>query len=264
MMPEATGPIRLQKLLAEAGLGSRRQVEDWIRARRLTVNGQLAELGCRATVSDDIRLDGKPLALAARTATHQALLYHKPIGEMCTRRDPSGRPTVFHALPPCPDGRWILVGRLDVNTQGLLLFTSDGELAHRLMHPSNEIEREYLVRLRGAPDEGAVRRLLEGVELEDGMARFDRVIQQPGPKGGGGGHTSFRVVLHEGKNREVRRLWKAVGFEVSRLMRIRYGPLNLPRDLKPGSWRLATDAELASLTEAIRFAGIKGAPAAPS
>jgi 23S rRNA pseudouridine2605 synthase len=242
--------IRLQKLLAGAGLGSRRSIEEWIRAGRVTVGGRVAELGCRASATDDIRLDGRRLVLAPQPATHQALLYHKPMGEVTTRADPAGRPTVFEHLPPCPQGRWINVGRLDVNTQGLLLFTSDGELAHRLMHPSSEIEREYLVRVRGAPPEGVIRRLHAGVPLEDGVARFDRVILQPGSSESGG-HTSYRVVLHEGKNREVRRLWSAVGFEVSRLLRIRYGPISLPRELRPGNWRLASAVELGSLAAAV-------------
>jgi 23S rRNA pseudouridine2605 synthase len=240
--------IRLQKLLANAGLGSRRSIEEWIRAGRVTVGGQVAQLGCRASASDDIRLDGRPLVLSS-PGTHQALLYHKPVGEVTTRADPAGRPTVFARLPPCSEGRWIHVGRLDVNTQGLLLFTSDGELAHRLMHPSSQIEREYLARVRGAPSDEVIRQLLSGVQLEDGLARFDRITPQPGE---GRGHTSYRVVLHEGRNREVRRLWSAVGFEVSRLLRVRYGPVTLPRELKPGSWRLASPEELSSLTVAVR------------
>jgi len=168
---------------------------------------------------------------------------------MCTRRDPGGRPTVFQRLPPLADGRWIIVGRLDVNTQGLLLFTSDGALAYRLMHPSREIEREYLVRVRGTPPEEVIERLRTGVALEDGVASFDRLWLQSSHESG---HTSYRVVLHEGKNREVRRLWSAVGFEVSRLLRIRFGPISLPRDLRPGTWRMASAAEFASLTEAVR------------
>jgi 23S rRNA pseudouridine2605 synthase len=241
--------VRLQKLLANAGLGSRRNIEEWIRAGRVTVDGRVAELGCRASADNDIRLDGRRLQLTALPATHELLLYHKPVGEVTTRRDPAGRPTVFERLPPRREGRWINVGRLDVNTQGLLLFTTDGDLAHRLMHPSSQIEREYLVRVRGAPSGAVIQQLTAGVALEDGLARFDRIIPQPGE---GGGHASYRVVLHEGRNREVRRLWNAVGFEVSRLLRIRYGPLALPRELRPGAWRLAGLEELASLAEAVR------------
>src|SRR5579864_4414560 len=227
--------IRLQKLLAQSGLGSRRAIEEWIRDGRVTVAGQVAHLGDRANPGDDIRLDGRKLELASTPATAEVLLYYKPLGEVTTRRDPQGRPTVFERLPPPRSGRWITVGRLDVNTSGLLLFTTDGELAHRLMHPSSEIEREYLVRVRGRPSEFVAQQLQSGVALEDGLARFDRIEQQETD----GAHTSFRVVLHEGRNREVRRIWRAVGFEVSRLMRIRYGPIELPRDLRPGSARLA-------------------------
>lgn len=227
---------RLQKLLAAAGLGSRRTVEQWIREGRITIGDRVARLGDRAGPDDDVRLDGRRLDLgAAAECATQVLLYHKPVGEVTTRRDPAGRPTVFGRLPAPKRGRWISVGRLDVNTSGLLLFTTDGELAHRLMHPSTQVEREYLVRVRGIPGPQVVRRLLQGVLLEDGMARFDRVI----PAGASSSHASFRVVLHEGRNREVRRLWSAVGFEVSRLLRIRYGPVELPRDLRPGEWRMA-------------------------
>lgn len=226
---------RLQKLLASAGHGSRRTIEDWIRAGRVTVNGRVAQLGDRASHTDEIRLDGRKLDLAEQSAAREVLLYHKPVGEVTTRSDPQGRPTVFERLPRPGQGRWVVVGRLDVNTSGLLLFTTDGALAHRLMHPSAQIEREYLVRVRGRPGPEVIRKLLDNVELEDGPARFDRI--EPGRSEGS--HGSFHVVLHEGRNREVRRLWSAVGFDVSRLMRIRYGPVQLPRDLRPGSWRYA-------------------------
>jgi 23S rRNA pseudouridine2605 synthase len=240
---------RLQKLLAAAGIGSRRSVEQWIREGRVTVGGRVAQLGDRAAPGDDVRLDGRKLDLDATQLTPQELLlYHKPVGEVTTRSDPQGRPTVFERLPHPASGRWITVGRLDVNTSGLLLFTTDGELAHRLMHPSSEIEREYLVRVRGRPDAEVVRRLLDGVQLEDGHARFDRILQESDRgEGSGGSHTHFRVVLHEGRNREVRRLWNAVGFEVSRLTRIRYGPIELPRDLRPGASRRADAALVARL-----------------
>jgi 23S rRNA pseudouridine2605 synthase len=232
---------RLQKLLAAAGLGSRRNIEQWIRDGRITVAGRVAQLGDRAGSADEVCLDGRKLDLDATQAPmREILLYHKPVGEMTTRSDPQGRPTVFERLPQPRNGRWITVGRLDVNTSGLLLFTTDGELAHRLMHPSSEIDREYLVRIRGRPSEFAIRQLLEGVALEDGPARFDDIVQDETD----GSHTTFRVVLHEGRNREVRRIWSAIGFEVSRLMRIRYGPVELPRDLRPGGSRLA-DPEVA-------------------
>lgn len=233
--------VRLQKLLAAAGLGSRRTVEQWIRDGRVTIAGRVAQLGDRATPGDEVCLDGRRLDLnPAQLTSRELLLYHKPVGEVTTRSDPQGRPTVFERLPKPGNGRWITVGRLDVNTSGLLLFTTDGELAHRLMHPSSEIEREYLVRVRGRPQPGLIRQLLEGVQLDDGPARFDRVTQEVGDgEPSEGINTTFRVVLHEGRNREVRRLWHAVGLEVSRLLRVRYGPIVLPRDLRPGASRLA-------------------------
>lgn len=232
---------RLQKLLAGAGLGSRRQIEGWIREGRITVDGHVAQLGERATVEADIRLDGAALQLAP-TAQREVLIYHKCAGEVTTRHDPDGRPTVFDQLPPPRSGRWIVVGRLDTNTTGLLLFTNDGELAHRLMHPSSEIEREYLVRVHGLPGPETLDRLRQGVVLEDGLAAFDRIELG----GQSGSHAWYRVVLREGRNREVRRLWSAVGFEVSRLARLRYGPVTLPDDLSPGRSRLLA-AQQASL-----------------
>jgi len=242
--------IRLQKLLAAAGLGSRRSVEQWIRDGRVTIAGRVAQLGDRATPDDEVCLDGRKLDLnPAQLTSRELLLYHKPVGEVTTRSDPQGRPTVFERLPQPRNGRWITVGRLDVNTSGLLLFTTDGELAHRLMHPSSQIEREYLVRVRGRPQPGLIQQLLEGVQLDDGLARFDRVTQELGNgEPSEGINTTFRVVLHEGRNREVRRLWQAVGLEVSRLLRVRYGPVELPRDLRPGAFRLADAAATERLT----------------
>jgi 23S rRNA pseudouridine2605 synthase len=265
--------IRLQKLLAAAGLGSRRSVEQWIRDGRVTIAGRVAQLGDRAAPGDEVCLDGRKLDLNPDQLSSRALLlYHKPVGEVTTRSDPQGRPTVFERLPQPASGRWITVGRLDVNTSGLLLFTTDGELAHRLMHPSSEIEREYLVRVRGRPQPGIIRQLLEGVQLDDGPARFDRVSQEasdgehpPAPthmrsrEQSEGINTTFRVVLHEGRNREVRRLWHAVGLEVSRLLRVRYGPIELPRDLRPGSARLA-DATMTEQLAAVASRAAQGAP----
>lgn len=244
--------VRLQKLLAAAGLGSRRQVERWIVEGRLSVAGRVAKLGDRAGPGDEVCLDGRRLELGATAAVaHQVLLYHKPVGEVTTRRDPQSRPTVFDRLPPPQLGRWIVVGRLDVNTAGLLLFTTDGELAHRLMHPSSQIEREYLVRVRGQPGADTIRKLLHGVPLEDGPAAFDRIIDDPAPAGETAArNASYRLVLHEGRNREVRRMWEAVGYEVSRLLRIRYGPIELPRDLRPGKWRLLDERLIARLVAA--------------
>jgi 23S rRNA pseudouridine2605 synthase len=225
---------RLQKLIAAAGLGSRRAVEQWIQDGRVTVNGQVARLGNRANSADEVCLDGKPLVLTADEASpRRVLMYHKPIGEVTTRSDPQRRRTVFHNLPRLDAGRWVAIGRLDVLTSGLLLFTTDGELAHRLMHPSHEVEREYLVHVRGRLTQFVADRLLKGLELEDGFARFDSlVIEQRSREG-----TAMRVVLREGRNREVRRLMSAVAHEVIGLTRVRYGPVELPGDLPVGSWR---------------------------
>jgi len=236
---------RLQKLLASAGHGSRRGIEEWIRAGRVTINDRVAALGDRADTSDRVCLDGKPLDLGGRRETVEVLLYHKPVGEMTTRNDPEGRPTVFERLPSPASGRWIVVGRLDVNTSGLLLFTNDGELAHRLMHPSSEIRREYLVRLRGTPSAEVLERLRRGVELEDGLANFDEITVDSTEAS----HTWIRVSLHEGRNREVRRLFEHEGFMVSRLTRIRYGSVELPRDLRAGASKALDPRSVAELVQ---------------
>jgi 23S rRNA pseudouridine2605 synthase len=235
---------RLQKLLAGAGHGSRRGIEEWIRAGRVTINERVAVLGDRATTADRICLDGKRLDLGGSRESTEVLLYHKPVGEVTTRSDPERRPTVFERLPPPASGRWIVVGRLDVNTAGVLLFTNDGELAHRLMHPSSEVQREYLVRLRGSPSADVLERLRRGVELEDGPANFDRIEAESTE----GSHTWIRVCLHEGRNREVRRLFEHEGFEVSRLTRIRYGSIDLPRDLRGGAFKPLDSSEIAELS----------------
>jgi 23S rRNA pseudouridine2605 synthase len=188
----------------------------------------VAALGQRALPTQDIRVDAKPVQLGAATAT-RVLLYHKPVGELVTRSDPEGRPTVFSRLPP---GRWVAVGRLDINTSGLLLLTDSGELANRLMHPRYEVEREYMARVQGEVDVG---RLLRGIDLEDGRAAFEKI--EPMGEKGAGTNRWYRVMLREGRKREVRRLFEALGARVSRLVRVRYGPVSLPRDLAPGSWR---------------------------
>jgi 23S rRNA pseudouridine2605 synthase len=242
-------------LLAGGGHGSRRAIEEWIRAGRVTVNGRTAQLGDRAQPGDDVRLDGTPLATEG-AESHAVLLYNKPLGEVTTRSDPQGRPTVFDRLPPVAQGRWIVVGRLDFLTSGLLLFTTDGELAHRLMHPSAQVDREYLVRSRDILSAEQLRLLQSGVMLEDGVAGFDSVSQSRIE----GTHAWYRVVLREGRNREVRRLWQAVGSDVSRLLRIRYGPVQLPRELAAGHWQRLDPALHAQLTLAGAKATQMGAP----
>ena len=226
--------IRIQKHLAAAGIASRRKVEAWIAAGRLSVNGRLAAPGLRVDGSEKFRLDGRPLKVpqATRDAT-RVIAYNKPEGELVTRDRQARRRTVFSALPRLAGRRWVAVGRLDLNSSGLLLLTTDGELAHRLMHPSFGMEREYLVRVLGRPGAQTLRRLSEGVVLEDGMARFDTLTEQ----GGSGANCWYRVSLSEGRHRVVRRLWSSQGHAVSRLIRVRYGPVRLPRDLPRGQWR---------------------------
>lgn len=245
-------------MLASAGFGSRREIEGWIVAGRLTVNRQPAKLGDRIAAVDRVALDGRLLKLErAAPERRRVLLYHKPEGELTTRRDPQGRPTVFEALPRLRRGRWVTIGRLDFNTSGLLIFTNDGELANRLMHPSHEIEREYAVRVLGKISDTQLAALTRGVRLDDGMARFDAVTEA----GGEGANHWYHVTLREGRNREVRRLWEAVGVTVSRLIRVRYGSIAMTRDLLRGAWREATKEEQEALVE---LAGTKSSGAAPA
>ncbi len=235
---------RINKALARAGCGSRREVEVWIREGRVTVNGQPAQLGQRVTATDKVRVDGKAVDIGGGQA-RCVLMYNKPVGELCTRKDPEGRATVFDSLPPVAEGRWISVGRLDINTSGLLLFTTDGELANRLMHPSYQIEREYAVRVLGEVTPDMLGRLTRGVKLEDGMARFKRVAEG----GGSGANRWYNVVLTEGRQREVRRLWEALGLKVSRLIRTRFANVRLPRDLRPGQHRDLAPAQTEALAK---------------
>ena len=229
-----TGPVveeRLQKVLANAGLGSRRALDERIGEGEIRVNGTVAEPGHIVRAGDRVELDGKAyIAVGAVPEEAEMLLYHKPTGEVTTHDDPEGRPTVFESLPHLKGARWVSVGRLDINTTGLLLVTTDGELANALMHPSSEVEREYICRVHGNVTEEMLDTLRKGVELEDGPARFDElhVINL------GGNHSWFRVLLREGRNREVRRLWESQGLEVSRLKRVRYGTVELPRHLRRG------------------------------
>ncbi len=240
---------RLQKLLARTGLGSRREIEGWIESGQVRVNGRVARLGARANTTDRIEVRGRRVRLSAEKPS-RVLLYHKPVGEVCTRKDPDGRPSVFQRFPRLQQARWITVGRLDINTSGLLLVTNDGELAHALMHPSLQLEREYAVRVRGEVSESMIQRLLDGVELEDGPARFATVRDA----GGTGVNHWYHVVLTEGRNREVRRLWASQGVTASRLIRIRYGQVVLGRRLKAGRWR---DLDPNELRELYQQAGIR-------
>ena len=234
MKPENNMGDRVQKLLANAGLGSRRHLETLISEGRIKVNGTVVKLGDRATADDRIEIDGRPVASKRLAGDKRfAIMYNKPEGELVTRNDTEGRKTVFERLPRLPFGRWIAVGRLDVNSAGLLLFTNDGELANRLMHPRTEIAREYAVRVNGEVTDAMVRQLVNGVELDDGPARFEDVVDS----GGEGSNRWFHLVIMEGRKREVRRLWEAVGATVSRLKRVRYGPIILDSSVKVGQWR---------------------------
>ena len=225
---------KLQKVLANAGVGSRREMEKWIEAGRISVNGKLATLGDRVEPADKIRVDGNPLSTQSDTPVCRVLMYNKPEGELCSRKDPEGRPTVFDRLPAIKNGRWIAVGRLDINTSGLLLFTNDGELANRLMHPKHEVEREYSVRVFGEVEDMMLKRLTDGVKLEDGEAKFTHIVKKPGDEESQ--NTWYNVSLSEGRNREVRRLWESQGLQVSRLIRVRYGSLELQKRLPQGGW----------------------------
>lgn len=239
-------PERLHKCLARAGCGSRRTIEAWIRAGRITVNGQAAKVGAAVAPGDVVCIDGRIVDWERNVAPlPRVLIYNKPSGEMCTRADPEGRATVFDRLPRVA-GRWVAVGRLDFTTLGLLLFTNDGDLAHRLMHPSSALEREYAVRILGEVSDDALRRLSTGVMLEDGIAHFDSIADA----GGQGSNHWYHVIVREGRNREVRRLWESQGVTVSRLMRVRYGPIALPKGLLPGRYRELDESEMKTLLTA--------------
>ncbi|PYF81799.1 ribosomal large subunit pseudouridine synthase B [Marinomonas alcarazii] len=234
---------KLQKVLARAGQGSRREMETRIREGRVLVNGEVATLGDRVSVKDTITIDGYSIVATEAGANRRVIIYNKPEGEVCTRKDPEGRPTVFDKLPKLRGERWIAVGRLDINTSGLLLFTTDGELANRLMHPSTEIDREYLVRVMGEVTEENLAALKKGVILDDGVAKFTDIVDG----GGEGINRWFYVCLMEGRNREVRRLWESQGVKVNRLKRVRFGPVFLPSKAKVGRWVEMDDKDVNSL-----------------
>ena len=244
---------KLQKVLAGTGLGSRRELEKWIEQGRVKVNGAIATLGDRVRREDAIAVDGRVVKVSNNGRRPRVLRYNKSAGEVCTRRDPEGRPTIFEQLPPIRGRRWIAVGRLDVNTTGLLLLTDDGELAHRLMHPSNEIEREYAVRVYGTLSKDVFAKLTSGVKLEDGPASFETLVDA----GGEGRNHWYHVTVREGRNRLVRRLWESQLVQVSRLTRVRYGTVELPRTVRAGRWDNLPVPEVISL---MKSAGMRVEP----
>ena len=243
---------KLQKILAAAGLGSRRELERWIVDGRVSVNGSKATLGDRAEATDRIMVDGRPVK-TNKSESPRVLMYSKPEGEVCTTSDPDGRPTVFDALPKINSGRWIAIGRLDINTSGLLLFTNHGELANRLMHPSYEVKREYLARIHGDVDQKMLNNLMDGVVLDDGLAKFQTVKAQhsKSPEERTSSNQWFRCVLAEGRTREVRRLWESQDVEVSRLKRISYGPIELPSFIRRSEFIELEPKQVSSLFKAV-------------
>ncbi len=238
---------KLQKVLARAGIGSRREMERWIEQGRVKVNDKVATIGDRVSDKDNIKVDNKFISQRRTQVQQRVIAYHKPVGEVCTRDDPEGRTTIFKNLPVLKTGRWISVGRLDLNTSGLLLLTTDGELANKLMHPSSEIEREYAVRILGEASPEIIQELKKNVPLDDGDAHFVEVKAA----GGQGVNHWYHVVLKEGRNREVRRLWEYFGFAVSRLMRIRYGDIKLERRVRPSKSEDLTDKEMIALYKSV-------------
>jgi len=238
---------KIQKVFARSGLGSRREVESWIRDGRIRVNNRGAVLGDRIQPQDRLFLDGERVKLKwPDDVPARVIAYNKPEGYICSRKDTHERPTIFDQLPPLENGRWISIGRLDINTSGLLLLTNDGELANKLMHPSSEVQREYAVRVFGRVADDTLAQLRKGVMLEDGKARFQHIKE----RGGQGSNHWYHVVISEGRKREVRRLWEAVGLKVSRLIRIRLGPVRLNKQLAQGEWQALRQSEIAKLRSA--------------
>ncbi|HEX7684605.1 MAG TPA: pseudouridine synthase [Trinickia sp.] len=246
LAPDDDAP-KLHKVLAEAGMGSRREMEELIVAGRVSVNGEPAHIGQRIMPTDQVRINGKPVKRRVQTKPPRVLLYHKPTGEIVSHADPEGRPSVFDKLPPMKTAKWLAVGRLDFNTEGLLMLTTSGDLANRFMHPRYSVEREYAVRVVGELSESSRQKLLHGIELDDGPANFLRI------RDGGGEGTNhwYHVALAEGRNREVRRMFEAVGLMVSRLIRTRHGPISLPRGLRRGRWEELEDSQVRSLMAAV-------------
>ena len=240
---------RVQKALARMGYGSRREIERLISEEKIRINGQLAKLGDHVSEGDKVNIGNRRAIIKSDVNRIRVLLYNKPEGEICTQKDEEGRPTVFQSIGRLKEGRWIGVGRLDINSSGLLLFTNYGDLANHLMHPSSEIEREYAVRVQGEVTGDMIKNMLKGVELEDGLLKFDRILDS----GGQGSNHWYHVILKEGKNREVRRLWQSQDVRVSRLTRVRYGSIVLPRDLKVGKKVELTLDEIKALFAEIKL-----------
>ena len=234
---------RIQKVLSRQGIASRREAEKLIKQGRVRVNGQEAILGSLISLKDLIEIDGKKVEITEADHPLKVLMYHKKVGEISSKKDPQGRPSIYQSLPNIKDGKWISVGRLDMNTSGLMLFTNNGEFANKLMHPSSNIEREYVARIHGQVETIHLKRLVKGIDLEDGKARFSDV--EPGRKGKT--NQWFAMVILEGRTREVRRLWESQGFQVSRLKRVRFGGLFLPANLKQGSFKELTKREIESI-----------------
>ena len=256
LLPEADSP-KLHKVLAQAGLGSRLEMEQLILQGRISVNNEPAHIGQRIQYGDQVKINGKPIRYRIAPPPPRVIAYHKPVGEVVTHDDPQNRPTVFRKLPRLHQGKWQSVGRLDLNTEGLLLFSSSGDLANQLMHPRFGLEREYAVRVLGALSAEERQKLLDGVRLDDGMAQFGTIEDG----GGEGSNCWYRVTISEGRNREVRRLFESVGHAVSRLIRIRYGAMVLPRGLKRGAWMELDERDIRALFQA---SGGAPAPAGPA
>ncbi len=240
---------KLQKVLARAGFGSRREIESWIVQGRIKVNGSIAEIGARVDDADRIVVDGKKLSPQKKVRyDRRVILYNKPEDEICTRKDPEGRPTVFDKLPPLRHGRWVSIGRLDINTSGLLLFTTDGELANKLTHPSSMVEREYAVRVMGEVTPNMLQAMHQGIIIENQFCRFSDIQYYAGE----GINQWYHVVIMEGRNREVRKLWESQGVKVSRLKRVRFGPIFIPSTVRKGDYQELSKSEVENLVKSIK------------